>query len=184
MRTPEEMLADLLAKEARGESIPVLAFYGHTAKADGPGTWVLSNWWPSPFEVEGVSYSDMEMFLMAEKARLFCDADALEDALSATDPSESKAAGRRVRGFDDNTWKAHRFEIALRGLRAKFTSTPELREYLLSSAPSLIVEAAPRDRVWGVWMGPGNPLVTQPSQWRGLNLLGLALTCVRDDLDH
>ncbi len=59
--------------------------------------------------------------MMATKARLFGDGDALGRFLAADHPSE-----------------------------AKFSQHPPLRAYLLSTAPRVLVEASPRDRVWGI----------------------------------
>lgn len=38
------------------------------------------------------------------------------------------------------------------------------------------------DRIWGIGMGKDNPNVENPLKWRGKNLLGFALTEVRDKL--
>ena len=45
-----------------------------------------------------------------------------------------------------------------------------------------MVEASPRDHIWGIGMGQSNPNAENPLQWRGRNLLGFALTEARDEL--
>lgn len=45
-----------------------------------------------------------------------------------------------------------------------------------------LVEAAPRDQIWGVGFGQHNARALEPSQWRGQNLLGFALVDVREKL--
>ncbi|WAR23127.1 hypothetical protein MAR_036796, partial [Mya arenaria] len=45
-----------------------------------------------------------------------------------------------------------------------------------------LVEASPRDRLWGVGMGQNNPNIHDPKCWRGKNLLGIVLTETRDEL--
>ena len=63
---------------------------------------------------------------------------------------------------------------------AKFSQNPELWEVLKATGNRILVEASPRDRIWGIGMGKSNPEAENPFQWKGTNLLGFALTEVRD----
>ena len=117
--------------------------------------------------------------MMAAKARLFGDGETLAKILAQEDPSKVKALGREVKGFVDAQWASARFDAVTAGSIAKFSSSPELRAYLLSTGESVLVEAAPRDRIWGIGLGRENPLVREPSRWRGQNLLGFALMRAR-----
>lgn len=84
---------------------------------------VFSQWTPSSFRVDGVSYSCAEQFFASEKARLFGDADALRRILSVSDPSLHKRYGRAVRNFDPSVWEQERKNIVVRGSYAKFSQT-------------------------------------------------------------
>ena len=117
---------------------------------------------------------------MAGKARLFRDDRALQRVLAAEHPAVAKKAGAEVQGFQEDLWQEYRFGIAAAGNLAKFTQHPELREYLLSTAPRILVEATPLDRRWGAGLAADDPRVAWPSEWRGENLLGLCLMHVRD----
>jgi len=117
--------------------------------------------------------------MMAEKARLFGDTDALEQILSVEDPQSIKALGRGVRDFDAATWDAARFERVVVGNVHKFGSEPALRAFLRSTEGEVLVEAAPRDVIWGIGLGKDNPRAQDPRQWRGMNLLGFALMHAR-----
>ena len=117
--------------------------------------------------------------MMAEKARLFRDDDALERILSAKSPAESKAIGRSVRGFVEADWQAHRYAAVVRGNLAKFSQHPELRSFLLATGNKVLVEASPVDRVWGIGLAATDSKAEDPLAWRGLNLLGFALVEVR-----
>ncbi|HVF05583.1 MAG TPA: NADAR family protein [Frankiaceae bacterium] len=182
MRSPDEWMAELLAAESAGALPPLLFFWGHTPRDGHPGPWVLSQWWGAPFEVEGVVYPTAEAFMMAEKARLFGDETRLAEILAADHPAAAKDAGRRVTPFDSAVWDAHRYDAVVRGNVAKFSQHPDLRAYLASTAPRVLVEASPADRVWGIGLSAGDAAARTPSTWRGSNLLGFALTEVRERL--
>ena len=143
----------------------------------------LSQWAPSPFEVAGQRYLTAEHWMMAEKARLFSDDDVVAQILVADSPGAAKALGRKVRGFDDKVWRAARTRIVARGNLAKFSQNEELKKHLLETGKAVLVEAAPRDRIWGIGLGAKNPKASDPALWRGLNLLGFALMQVRDALE-
>lgn len=155
-------------------------FWGHTARADKDARACLSQWWLCTFEVDGVYYNCTEQYMMAEKARLFGDADTLEKILASYEPMEQKKLGRRVQGYDDATWKAHRFDAVLRGNVAKFSQNGKLRDYLLSTGDKILVEASPKDDVWGIGLEESHPDAINPRRWPGMNLLGFALMEVRD----
>ncbi|MFZ5443845.1 MAG: NADAR family protein [Myxococcota bacterium] len=170
----------LVAAVQAGRTFTFLPFYGHTPRADGAlSDACFSQWFVAPFEANGVRYVTAEQFMMAEKARLFGDEEALAQILHESDPAKAKALGRRVRGYDDARWEARRFDAVTEGSIAKFSSTPALRAYLLATGDAVLVEAAPRDQIWGIGLGRANPLVSQPAQWRGRNLLGFALMRAR-----
>ncbi len=171
---------DLLAAHRAGRPLEYLLFWGHTPPVDGQvGPHVLSQWWPAAFEVDGERYATAEHFMMAAKARLFDDAEARSRVFAAASPADAKAIGRSVRGFESARWAAHRFELVVTGNVAKFSADPALEQYLLQTGDAIFVEASPRDRIWGIGLGRNNPAATDPTRWRGQNLLGFALVEVR-----
>ena len=179
---PDERMSALLQQELDGTMPPFLLFWGHTPKADHPGPWVLSQWWPVKVEVDGHVYRHAEGWMMAEKARLFGDDGTLTRILQAEHPGEAKKLGRTVKGFDHDTWMSVAFGIVVKGNHAKFTHHDDLRQYLVSTAPRVLVEASPRDHIWGIGRAATDDEAQRPSQWRGTNLLGFALTEVREQL--
>lgn len=90
--------------------------------------------------------------------------------------------GRRVRGFDEATWERERYGIVCAASAAKFGADRALREFLLGTKRRVLVEASPADRIWGIGLAATDGHVTDPSRWRGLNLLGFALMDARDKL--
>jgi len=175
---------DALVREVRsGATIKYLHFWGHRPHPDGRvSASCLSQWWPSPFVVDGVTYATAEHWMMAAKARLFEDPEAERRALSATHPSEAKKAGRLVRGFDERTWERERFGLVVEGSIHKFTAHPELRAFLLGTGDRVLVEASPVDRVWGIGLTANDEAARDPERWRGPNLLGFALMQARHRL--
>lgn len=159
-----------------GKKVKYLHFWGHRPRPDGRvGASCLSQWWPSPFVVDGVPYATAEHWMMAGKARLFADAEAERRVLAARHPAEAKKAGRLVRGFDERIWERERFGIVVEGNVHKFGAHPALREFLLGTGDRVLVEASPVDRVWGIGLAATDDDATDPERWRGPNLLGFAL---------
>lgn len=158
-------------------------FWGHQLHKNGQiGKQSLSQWFPSPFTVDGVTYPTAEHFMMAEKARLFGDEEIREKILLAQGPDVAKKFGKLVRGFDEEKWRLNRFEIIIRGNQAKFEQIKQLKQFLLETKEKVLVEASPYDQVWGIGMSENDPRSTNPEQWKGLNLLGFALMVVRTGL--
>lgn len=179
--TRETLIAALQA----GRRFEFIPFFGHTPREDGAlSNACFSQWYRAPFEVGGVRYETAEQFMMAEKARLFGDHEVLGQILAEPDPSKVKALGRAVRGFDGAKWEARRFDAVTEGNVAKFSSTAALKAFLLATGDAVLVEAAPRDQIWGIGLGRDNPLVREPVKWRGRNLLGFALMRARAALSR
>lgn len=181
--TPDDHRERLLQAAHDGTDLRFVPFWGHRPDPDGSvGRGCLSQWWPAPFDVDGTTYPTAEHWMMAGKARLFGDDDALARALTARSPGAAKAVGRTVRGFDEQVWAGARFDLVVAGNLAKFTQHDAEREVLLRTGDAVLVEASPFDRVWGVGLSAHHPDVTRVQGWRGLNLLGFALMEVRDRL--
>ncbi|RKE19005.1 NADAR family protein [Streptomyces sp. TLI_171] len=178
-RTREELVAAV----ASGVRPKYLHFWGHRPQRDGQiGAGALSQWWPSPFTVDGVQYRTAEHWMMAGKARLFGDEEILPRILQSRTPAEAKKLGRLVRGFDDARWTAQRFDLVVAGSVAKFGQDDRLRAYLVRTGGRVLVEASPLDRIWGIGLAADDERANSPAQWPGLNLLGFALMEARAQL--
>ena len=160
-----------------------LFFWGHQPARDGSITAsCLSQWWPSPFTVDGTTFATAEHYMMWHKATLFGDTGTAERVLEVRHPNEAKSLGRKVSGFDESTWVDKRYGIVVAGSVAKFGQNPELRAFLLGTGDRVLVEASPLDRVWGIGLAADDPRATDPDKWLGLNLLGKALMEAREVL--
>lgn len=174
---------ELIQVIARGARAKYVFFWGHKPKVPGEiDHSCLSNWFPARFAVNGLEYPTTEHYMMAEKARLFGDEISREQILKAKSPGEAKIFGRKVSHFDEEVWKEQRFEIVVTGNEAKFLQNEELGMFLKNTGSKILVEASPRDLIWGIGMGRDSEKAENPLQWRGINLLGFALMEVRKRL--
>lgn len=160
------------------EIIPHFIFFWGAAKENG----YLSQWYPSPFIIEGVRYNCAEQYMMAEKARMFEDATSLVAIMAEVSPIQQKRLGRQVSGFDLDRWNNDSLRIVYDGNVAKFEHNPLLLEALLATGDRIIAEVSPHDLIWGIGLGIGHPDVRTPSRWKGENRLGRILMLVRDAL--
>ena len=119
---------------------------------------------------------------MHQKALLFGDETTAQKILDAEDQLKIKQLGREVSPFDKDIWDTNKVDIVYRGLLEKFRQNPELKKQLLATGNALLVEAAPRDVIWGIGYGKKNPKSRNPDTWRGKNLLGYTLMNVRDTI--
>ena len=168
-----------------GQEFEYLLFYGHKPSTDGSITSsCFSQWFPAEFEIDGIKYSTAEHYMMAEKARLFDDPDMLKNILECKTPKEAKAFGRKVRNFDTEIWQKHCSQIIVKANLAKFSANSGFADWLVATAPKVIVEASLWDRIWGIGMVASAPGARDPKAWKGQNLLGFALMEVRDKLSN
>ena len=142
-----------------------------------------SQWYPSPFVIEGVQYNRAEQYMMAEKARMFQDLVALGKILTSNSPHDQKKYGRGVKGFDANKWNAVVKEIVYAGNYAKYSQNLELKKRLLDTTGTTLVEASPLDKIWGIGLAEDDPRAHRRETWLGTNWLGEVLTRLREDFD-
>ena len=163
-----------------GAGLDFVFFWGHQPPRDGGvGPSCMSQWWPSPFSVDGIAYPTAEHWMMAAKARLFGDAEVEARVLAARTPKQAKALGREVKPFEGERWERERFDLVVHGNVAKFGQNPHLWRYLDGTGDAVLVEASPVDRIWGIGLAEDDPRARRPREWDGLNLLGFALMEVR-----
>lgn len=174
--------AALIKYIQQGNKVKYLHFWGHTPKGNSVDASCLSQWFPAPFVLDGNTYLTAEHYMMAQKARLFDDQAMLAAILACAHPGEAKKLGRAVKGFDGAVWNQHNMDFVIAGNVAKFGQNPALKAFLLNTGNRVLVEASPRDRIWGIGMGASNPNADTPTHWRGKNLLGFALMAAREQL--
>ncbi|PZO08525.1 MAG: DUF1768 domain-containing protein [Alphaproteobacteria bacterium] len=145
---------------------------------------VFSQWHATDLTLNGERYCTAEQWMMVSKARLFDDHIAAALILETDDPAKQKRLGQTVQNFQSSVWDKAKLGIVFAGNYAKFSQNKGAARQLLSTAPAMLVEANPRDWIWGVGLAIDDPQVGDPSCWRGSNLLGRILTKVRSELER
>lgn len=133
----------------------------------------FSNWSPSEFILDGITYNCVEQYMMYQKAITFGDDKTAANILAESSPREQKALGRLVSNYDDAVWSSVRYEIVKKGLREKFVQNKYFLNYLLTKKGLIIVEASPKDSIWGIGYNENNA-INNYDTW-GQNLLGKML---------
>jgi ribA/ribD-fused uncharacterized protein len=146
--------------------------------ADNP----LSNWHPARFVVNGVWFVNNEQFMMYCKAKLFKEEEVARKIMQTDSPRVHKSLGRQVRAFREDVWNAKREMYVCKGCFAKFSQNPAMKDFLLATGDTELVEASPYDKIWGVGLAATDPRIYDKANWQGLNLLGECLMQVREDL--
>lgn len=95
----------------------------------------------------------------------FGDIKSADLIMSSSSPSEQKSIGRRVIGFNQETyvylfggvpyiisfsWDEVSYDVMKDGLLLKFGQHLHLKKALLESGDASLVEASPTDRRWGI----------------------------------
>lgn len=157
-------------------------FWGHQDRENKLGKACLSQWYMCQFVVRDVYFNCAEQYMMAEKAYMFGDEDVYHQILREYNQMEIKKLGRKVRNFNDYVWKGNRMSVVIEGNLAKFSQNKELMDFLLSTGDKILVEASPKDTIWGIGLDESSSDAINPRNWKGDNLLGFALMEVRDIL--
>lgn len=141
----------------------------------------LSQWHMVDFYVEGIKFSCAEMYMMAKKALLFDDINSYTKIMNTKHPRDMQLLGRQVKFYKQDIWDKYKYEIVYNGNYARFSQNTDQLD-LLFSTKGILVEASPIDKIYGVGLSITDPLIKDPKNWKGQNLLGEILTAVRDRL--
>ena len=142
----------------------------------------LSNWHMCNFVMNGVTYNCGEQAMMAEKAILFNDKDTLFQIMTTSHPKTIQALGRQIKNFSQEVWDKNKYRIMVDLSYARFSQNQYLKDLLLDTGDKILVEASPIDKIWGIGLDGNEAKITPDTEWKGQNLLGKALTEVRNRL--
>lgn len=143
---------------------------------------VLSNHYPSEFNIQDTQFSNVEHFLAVKRATLSGDAATIQKAISATKPIEAKVILNSLKHDHKQEWEQMVHDVAIQGIRAKFFNNQYLADYLCDTAPLILGEAS-KDATWGIGLTLEDNDVLDNSKWlKNGNLLGRTLMQIRDEL--
>lgn len=142
----------------------------------------FSQWHPSVFTVDKIQYNCAEQYMMAQKALMFGDHARWLAIMSSAEPKAQKTLGRQVENFNPDEWDKVARDIVKKGNIAKFEQNPDLKDQLLETKDTTLVEASPYDKIWGIGLAQDDPKALDRNSWQGTNWLGETLTEVREYL--
>jgi ribA/ribD-fused uncharacterized protein len=128
----------------------------------------FSNFSPHPIMLKGKRWPTSEHYFQAQK---FAGTPDEEEVRQAKSPMIAARMGRSRKRPLRKDWESVKDSIMPEAVLAKFTQHDDLREVLLGTGESEIVEHTSKDRYWGDG-GDGS----------GRNMLGVILMRVREEL--
>lgn len=147
-------------------------------------TGPFSQWYKSNFVLDGITFNTAEQYMMYQKALLFEDTEIATQILKTNDPRKQKELGRKVKKFDMSYWNEHCLQLVFRGNHAKFSQNKRLYDMLMNTSPTILVEASPYDKIWGIGLDEKAAAKTPESDWPGTNWLGRTLTHLREHFEN
>jgi ribA/ribD-fused uncharacterized protein len=139
----------------------------------------FSNFHPCTITINKLAFNCSEQLFMYFKAMHFNDIEVAALILEAKDPMTAKRLGRKVKNYDDSEWSKVRYSYMFTACYEKFAQNIDLKQKLLETSGTEMVEASPFDKIWGIGIGEDDPDAWNKNTWNGLNLLGLVLDEVR-----
>jgi ribA/ribD-fused uncharacterized protein len=145
----------------------------------------LSLKWPVEINFNRSLYNSVQQAIAAELAKTFNDQDNLDKIMLAETPDEIDYELSDVPGDEDineikwnDTMKQLLYDINI----AKFDQYPELAGRLLETKNATLGAYIPDDNLIGIGISLDNIQSKNPIYWTGQNLLGKALSDIRNKL--
>ena len=146
----------------------------------------LSNFYRCKITFDDNVFTTSEQLYMYFKAKYFNDAKMSKKILSAKTAFEAKKLGRKVKHFHVGDWDKVSPSIMYEVLRLKFNQNEKLKDKLIETGTLWLVEASPKDKLWGIGLEcgsdnllPSDTRATLPTKWQGKNRLGNLLMVLR-----
>ena len=144
----------------------------------------MSNFHKASFysDLYNLTFKTTEQYFMYAKAIYFKDFETANKILIADTPQKAKELGRTVKNYVDSDWSKVRYSVMYQANLLKFSQNSDIRQKLIDTKDSLLVECNVKDKIWSCGLDIKDPNVPYPANWVGQNLLGQVLMDVRNYL--
>ena len=138
-----------------------------------------SNFYPSPFIINGQTYHSSEQWVQYQKALMFGDSYTANLILQTDTALECKRLSHNINGVDNEKWKSVGYELCFDGIKEKFLQNPPLLAMLKTTAPKTLAEAT-LDKLWGTGIRLRDRNALDTEKWLGAGWLSKMLITIRD----
>ena len=143
----------------------------------------LVNNFPTPFDVDNITYECSYQHYEAGKALHFSDYKLWHDIVAGMLTSrEISQRSRHVDGFNTDEWDKVAAEYMRISLEYKFQRNEQAREFIKNTGNLRLVYANGDQPFWGTGLEFQDSRNDDPSQWKGMNMIGLLLENTRDSV--
>jgi ribA/ribD-fused uncharacterized protein len=128
----------------------------------------LANYFMADMIIEGITYPSVEHYYQSKKTM---DKQKEEAIRTASSCAAAKELGNRPDLVLYPDWNTRKIDVMKQGLKAKFTQHQKLKDMLLATGGSLLMENSQEDYFWGIG-----------TDGSGKNMLGTLLMDLRHSL--
>jgi len=132
--------------------------------------------------VSGFSYNCVEQFRQHRNAILFDDDARAAQKLDTTEPNQQKRLGLNVKLFTACKWQKMTNVLMHEANYNKFMQNKNIKQELMSSAGTTIVQACPFRGDWSTGYIATDPNCQNRQKWTGMNKWGEILTSLRKEI--
>ncbi len=139
-------------------------------------TSFMSNFFPSPFMIDGMKYTHAEQFYQSQKAAYGGRADLAAQIVLEDEPIKQKRLGDSVK-VNEDWYNSKAKKVMITALKAKFTQNPSLCKLMVKISEDGMqpIECNARDTFWSIGIPFTSKDLKNKATWKGHNMLGICL---------